>query len=97
MLEKPQVSGSLNVLAGQFSFCTPLAGIYTITFDACHKFDKQSYEITIPQEVPLIATATKFMITASVELNAENASHEDLALHIKSHSEERTIPVSFVL
>lgn len=93
MLEKPQVSGSLNIPAGQFSFCIPLAGIYTVIFEACHKFDRQSYEISIPQEVPLVASASKFLMSASIELDHVVNQLDDFALSVKSSTDEQMIPV----
>ncbi|EFO22900.1 hypothetical protein LOAG_05586 [Loa loa] len=94
MLEKPQVSGSLNIPAGQFSFCIPLTGIYTVIFEACHKFDKQSYEISIPQEVPLVASASKFLISVSIELDHMVNQLDDFALSVKSSTDEQMIPVN---
>ncbi|VDN44102.1 unnamed protein product [Gongylonema pulchrum] len=93
-MEKPEVSDSLYVPAGQFSFCIPLAGLYKVTLDACHKFDKPFYELRIPQDVPLAASATKFMISASVELNPEDLAFDDMELLIKSYSDEQIVPVT---
>ncbi|MCP9258689.1 Nodal modulator 1 [Dirofilaria immitis] len=81
MLEKPQISDSLDVPAGQFSFCIPLAGIYTVIFEACHKFDKQSYEISIPQEVPLVVSVSKFLLSASIELDQTRNKHDDFFIY----------------
>ncbi|VDK75742.1 unnamed protein product [Onchocerca ochengi] len=92
MLDKPQISDSLDIPAGQFSFCIPLAGIYTVIFEACHKFDKQSYEISIPQEVPLIASVSKFLVSASIELDHVVNELDDFALSVKSNTDEQTIP-----
>lgn len=94
MLEKPQISGSLDIPVGQFSFCIPLAGVYTVIFEGCHKFDKQSYEITIPQEVPLVASASKFLISASVELDRVVNRLDDFTLSVKSSTDEQIILVS---
>ncbi|KAM3724517.1 Nicotinic receptor-associated protein [Dirofilaria immitis] len=95
MLEKPQISDSLDVPAGQFSFCIPLAGIYTVIFEACHKFDKQSYEISIPQEVPLVVSVSKFLLSASIELDQTRNKHDDFFLFVSSSTNEQTIPVTF--
>ncbi|VDK79801.1 unnamed protein product [Litomosoides sigmodontis] len=94
MLEKPQISGSLDIPAGQFSFCIPLAGVYIVMFEACHKFDKQLYEITVPQEVPLIASASKFMMSTSIELSRIVNQLDDFTLSVKSSTGEQMIPVT---
>uniref|UniRef100_A0A0R3RZA1 Nodal modulator 1 n=1 Tax=Elaeophora elaphi TaxID=1147741 RepID=A0A0R3RZA1_9BILA len=94
MLEKPQISGSLNIPVGQFSFCIPLAGIYTVIFEACHKFDRQSYEISIPQEVPLVASASKFLVSASIELDYVVNQLDDFTISVKSSTDEQMIPVT---
>uniref|UniRef100_A0A915PI40 Uncharacterized protein n=1 Tax=Setaria digitata TaxID=48799 RepID=A0A915PI40_9BILA len=94
MLKQPQVSGSLDIPAGQFSFCIPSAGIYTVKFDACHKFDRQSYEIHIPQDYPLVASASKFLVSASIELDHLANEPEDFALSVKSNTDEQMIPVT---
>ncbi|CAG9538279.1 unnamed protein product [Cercopithifilaria johnstoni] len=94
MLEKPQISGSLYIPAEQFSFCIPLTGIYTVTFEACHKFDKQSYEITIPQEVPLVASASKFLMSASIELDHTVNQLDDFILSVKSSTDEQIFPAT---
>ncbi|VDN06963.1 unnamed protein product [Thelazia callipaeda] len=93
MLDKPQVSGSLSIPAGNFFFCIPLTGIYTIILDACHKFDKKSYEITIPQETPLFASATEFLVSASVLLD-NLSEQDDFVLIVKSSRDEQIISVS---
>ncbi|KAL4001737.1 Carboxypeptidase regulatory-like domain family protein [Acanthocheilonema viteae] len=94
MLEKPQISGSLNIPAGQFFFCIPLAGIYTVIFEACHKFERQSYEITVPQEVPFVASASKFVISASIELDHIVNQLDDFTLSVKSSTDKQVIPVT---
>lgn len=96
MLEKPGIKGSLDIPAGQFFFCTPLAGIYTVRFEACHRFDRESYEISIPQQVPFVASASKFLMTASVELDHMVKQLDDFVLSVRSSTEEQMIRVFFV-
>ncbi|EJW82695.1 hypothetical protein WUBG_06394 [Wuchereria bancrofti] len=93
MLEKSEVSGSLDIPAGQFFFCIPLTGIYTVIFEACHKFDRQSYEISIPQKVPLVASASKFLMSASIKLDHMVNRLNDFALSVKSNTDQQVIPV----
>uniref|UniRef100_A0AAF5PQP6 Nodal modulator 1 n=2 Tax=Wuchereria bancrofti TaxID=6293 RepID=A0AAF5PQP6_WUCBA len=94
MLEKSEVSGSLDIPAGQFFFCIPLTGIYTVIFEACHKFDRQSYEISIPQKVPLVASASKFLMSASIKLDHMVNRLNDFALSVKSNTDQQVIPVT---
>ncbi|VIO90592.1 conserved hypothetical protein [Brugia malayi] len=94
MLEKSEVNGSLDIPAGQFFFCIPLTGIYIVILEACHKFDKQSYEISIPQKVPLVASASKFLMSASIKLDHMVNRLNDFTLSVKSNTDQQMIPVT---
>ncbi|KHN71026.1 Nodal modulator 1, partial [Toxocara canis] len=92
--DKKQLGGQVELRSGTSNFCVPLAGVYSLSFEACHVFDHAIYEISVPQESPLTATAVKFLTTASVISNSHTANASDFSLLMKSATEERTVMAS---
>lgn len=91
--EKKQLGGAVDLGSGTSNFCVPLAGVYSLSFEACHVFDHTLYEISVPQESPLTATAVSFLTTAKIISRSSPAMASDFALLVKSASDERTITV----
>uniref|UniRef100_F1KRP9 Nodal modulator 1 n=1 Tax=Ascaris suum TaxID=6253 RepID=F1KRP9_ASCSU len=92
--EKKQLGGAVDLGSGTSNFCVPLAGVYSLSFEACHVFDHTLYEISVPQESPLTATAVSFLTTAKIISRSSPAMASDFALLVKSASDERTITAS---
>lgn len=93
MINKPQISGTVEIKPERSSFCVPVAGIYTLQLSACHIFDKPSYEVSVPQETPLTATAVKFLVSVNVRFNDGKPQLENFRLTVKSENEERVVSV----
>ncbi|MFH4974267.1 hypothetical protein AB6A40_000976 [Gnathostoma spinigerum] len=92
--DKKQLNGQLNVSGGQTNFCVPVTGRYDVTLSACHVYDKPVYDLLVPQEAPLTATATKFLLTASIISNDATLKADQLSMKVQTASNEFRLPVS---